>query len=171
MYTTLCINALCVFQIQLSTSRSVCGVRVVARMARVECAEDADEQPGPSLWRDDMVARWEAWRQEFPCRAPSVTETKKRRPQKNEQLAWHSYEKKETDRYQQWLLTPFLIQCGEAPTQPLASSSRDADLFKTKVNRRGEITDMVHFTNIHRVEFLAKQHLCVQSVQQHKPSN
>ena len=134
-------------------------------------SEDIELQPDPTLWPELELKR-HAFRQKFPVRAPGVTHIKKTRPNKAEQRRWHSYTDSHPDKFQQWFLAPFVINCGTNPTKPLAGGGED-DLtgFGTfRVWNRSKWEDEIfeHYTNIHRLEVLASKHPLVESVQQHK---
>ncbi len=77
------------------------------------------------------------------------------RPNKDDQRAWTVYSGyAQLSMYQQWLLTPFLVAV--EPESWAAAASGAA------LRRCG---NMQHYTNMFRLEFLAEQHPCVESVE------
>ena len=107
------------------------------------------------------------WRAEHPVRAnggapPNRCVSVFRRPPKSEQEPWCSYF---TD-YQEWLYVPFLCECGEGPTTPLAGAPLRAGLLQGVY--RGQ--NMEHYSNIHRIQHLASGHPLVAGVEKYNPS-
>ena len=119
----------------------------------------------------DTVPDWLGWRDQHPVRrdptiqAPPTFEPVSSRPelsnrlQKLTQIAWKGFSIKEG---QEWCYVPFLVARGG--TQPLAGAPEEADL--TQVMYRGE--PMEHYTNIHRIENLARSHPLVVQVNLHR---
>ena len=109
----------------------------------------------------ETVQDWSGWRDQHPVRrdptiqAPQTFEPVSSRPMKVTQIAWKGFSIKQG---QEWCYVPFLVARGG--TQPLAGAPEEADL--TQVMYRGE--PMEHYTNIHRIENLARSHPLVELV-------
>ena len=114
-----------------------------------------------------MASRWARFRDTYAVRASGwIVRTGHPRPHKPSQRAWASYLKlsHKCDLCQQWLFTPFLVPIGLMPTEPLAGGGPDTGLFQCEHNGR----QMEHYTNIHRIQYLATVHPAVRAVTLHK---
>ena len=145
-------------------------------------ASDAPCGMGPKKWLpinpdDSTMLRfqadeWLAFRSAYASRAhgQQLVFTQQDRPTKDFQRPWHVYEQRprskpgiEPSKRQQWVMVPTPLPA-PAPTQLLAGAPRQAALFEcTYQSQRHE-----HWTNIHRIMFLAQQHPLIDSVQKHK---
>ena len=123
------------------------------------------------------VPKWKAWRLEFPVRAnegkgiSDQNKLPKTRPKKSEQREWQVYTEQEqktrkdktfTTTRQQWMMTPFLVPSDASQT--LSGAPATADLFTCSWRDQ----EVMHYTNIHRVQHLAEKHPLVAMVGQHK---
>ena len=114
----------------------------------------------------DNMRRWLDFRAAFPVRADRARRTDQQKPTKADQKAWCHYRtlRPSNGRVQQeWLLTPFLVPIAEKadvegqPQEALKQYSDDP--------ASGGTLTQEHYTNIHRVMRLAKQHPLVLKVQ------
>ena len=117
-----------------------------------------------------QVGRWHDHRCTFPSRphTKQLVFTSNPRPNKNHQLPWHVYVQKDENEgvVQQWVLVPTLVPVVER-TQPLAGASGaspETRVFHCENNRCLH----EHWTNIQRVEFIARRHPLISSVEKHK---
>ena len=113
----------------------------------------------------ETVQDWSGWRVQHPVRrdptiqAPQTFEPVSSRPKKVTQIAWKGFSIKEG---QEWFYVPFLVARGG--TQPLAGAPTEAALMP--VEHQGKL--MEHYTNIHRIENLARSHPLVEQVNLHR---
>jgi hypothetical protein len=77
-----------------------------------------------------------------------------------DQREWVAH--RDPDDHQEWFYALFLLPTNGRPTQPLAGTSKEANL--TKVFCQKEKREMEHYTNIHRMRFLAEIHPLVDKV-------
>ena len=119
---------------------------------------------------------WQRWRARFPSRrratpnqswSPPVVFTQHGRPRRADQRPWHVYQSHASSGgtiTQQWVMVPTLLPASPEPTQPLVGAPEEAKIFtciyKENVHQ--------HWSNLHRVLFLAQQHPLVDEVTLHK---
>ena len=84
------------------------------------------------------------------------------KPPKSNQIPWTAHAL--TDGRQEWLFVPELVPLGGQKTQPLAGAPVEAELMQV-VDGAGK--HMEHYTNIHRIKHLAKEHPLVAEVEEH----
>ena len=110
-------------------------------------------------------ADWKAYRSEYPFRPiyGRLNFTRRRKPGKPDQRAWHVYESWTPGRRQQWVMVPTLIPVSQL-TEPLAVAPSEAELFACELPPQGLHE---HWTNIHRIRSLAEKHPQIQVVREH----
>ena len=111
-------------------------------------------------------ADWIAYRSAYPSRRNigRLNFTRRPKPKKPDQRAWHVHEQKNEHQCQQWVLVPTVIPVPQV-TQPLAGAPREANLFAMDPPLQGLHE---HWTNIHRMRYLAEKHPQIGSVREHK---
>ena len=153
-----------------SSGKGIAGRRV--RLCTAASGADDADPAYPAF--DAITERWVAWRHVYPVRASGgVRHTGKVRPTRLEQREWCCYTTKgPTGRIQQeWWMPPFLVpiadvarvqgrtqDCTQKAVLPQFSNSPASGGPKTRQ----------HYTNIFRVECLARSHPLVWMVQRHK---
>ena len=129
------------------------------------------------VFREDAVRQHmnplhlEAWRRSHPIRAAGRVVFKNHgRPSIHRQRPWESYRSLHQGRKSigyQCLLTPFLVPTtGGRPSQTLADAPGCCSLFRPSKHLTNG-TQMEHYTNIHRMEHLARSPPLVGSVVAH----
>ena len=133
-------------------------------------ADDEDYSAFDTL----LASRWIKWRAEFPvCGSGGVRITKRNRPSKGEQRLWHLYTNlnQEGRTHQEWWMPPFLVPIAEvaAVQGETPGTTEKAVLlqFSDDPGSGGPKTQQ-QYTNIHRIECLARSHPLVWMVQRHK---
>lgn len=124
-------------------------------------AAEPDEPPntGAAFLKATTLA-WVDWRQKHPRRCPQLHGPfKGGRPPKNQQKPYHIYEAEN----QTWLMVPMARRIEEDAAQSLTGT--ETALFRYTM--KGDVYE--HYTNIHRIETLAKSHPMVMFVVPHKP--
>ena len=135
-------------------------------------ASGASDAPCMPQWvaisGDDMKklktesADWIEYRSAYPSRRNSgrLNFTRRPKPGKPDQRAWHVYEQRNEHQCQHWVLVPTLNPVSEL-TEPLAGAPSEAKLFACKppFQKLHE-----HWTNIHRMKFLAERHPLIERV-------
>ena len=140
-------------------------------------ASGASDAPCMPQWvaisGDDMKklqtesADWIRYRSAYPSRRNSgrLNFTRRPKPKKPDQRAWDVYEQRNEHQCQQWVLVPTFIPVSHL-TEPLAGAPSEATLFayyKPPLQGWHE-----HWTNIHRICYLAEKHPQIQTVRKHK---
>ena len=133
-------------------------------------ADDEDYSAFDTL----LASRWVKWRAEFPVRGSGgVRITNRNRPSKEEQRLWHLYTNlnQEGRTHQEWWMPPFLVPIAEvaAVQWETPGTTEKAVLlqFSDDPGSGGPKTQQ-HYTNIHRIECLARTHPKVVMVGWHK---
>ena len=133
-------------------------------------ADDEDYSAFDTL----LASRWIKWRAEFPVRGSGgVRITNRNRPSKEEQRLWHLYTNlnQEGRTHQEWWMPPFLVPIAEvaAVQGETPGTTEKAVLlqFSDDPGSGGPNTQQ-HYTNIHRIECLARSHPLVWMVQRHR---
>ena len=162
-----------------SDLRSFCRLerqKFTVSACHVPAASGADADDDDDTAFDTAITqRWVAWRDLHPVRASGgVLRTYHQRPGKDEQSAWHSYTNRDpsTGRILQgWWKPPFLVPIAEVALVqgPTPDCTQKAVLpqFSDSPASGGPKTRQ-HYTNIFRVECLARSHPLVVKVEFHK---
>ena len=111
-------------------------------------------------------ADWITYRSAYLSRRNSgrLNFTRRPKPGKPDQRAWHVYEQRNEHQCQQWVLVPTLNPVSQL-TEPLAGAPSEANLFACKPPLQGWHE---HWTNIHRIRYLAEKHPQIETVREHK---
>ena len=112
-------------------------------------------------------ADWITYRSAYPSRRNSgrLNFTRRPKPGKPDQRAWHVHEQRNEHQCQQWVLVPTPNPVSQL-TEPLAGAPSEANLFAHKPPLQGWHE---HWTNMHRIRYLAEQHPQLGRVREHKP--
>ena len=141
------------------------------RQSRSTAASGANEDDDDHAFDTPICQRWIEWRALHHVRGGVLRRTYHQRPNKDDQRAWSWYTKASPDtgrKQQEWWMPPFLVPianvaCVQGGT-PECTQKAVLQQFSTTPASGGPKTQM-HYTNIFRVECLARSHPLVNKTQ------